>query len=163
MAISIDGCITKNQDDSDWVSENDLVEFSSFIQASDAVIMGRRTMEQFGEDFPVQGPLNIVLTKDRKLHRENDKVIFMSGSPKEVVAKAKSLGLENLLLIGGENTNAHFLKDGVIDEIVLSVHPLVIGKGLRLFGDDKYDTSLKLMDVRKISDELVQIRYEVVK
>jgi riboflavin biosynthesis pyrimidine reductase len=87
----------------------------------------------------------------------------MSGSPKEVVAKAKSLGLENLLLIGGENTNAHFLKDGVIDEIVLSVHPLVIGKGLRLFGDDKYDTSLKLMDVRKISDELVQIRYEVVK
>jgi dihydrofolate reductase len=113
--------------------------------------------------FSCSRALNIVLTKDRKLHRENDKVIFMSGSPKEVVAKAKSLGLENLLLIGGENTNAHFLKDGVIDEIVLSVHPLVIGKGLRLFGDDKYDTSLKLMDVRKISDELVQIRYEVVK
>lgn len=57
MAISIDGFITRGENDSDWVSETDWEQFNAFIRASDGVIMGRKTMEQFGEDFPLKALL----------------------------------------------------------------------------------------------------------
>jgi len=161
MAISIDGLITCGDNDSDWVSDNDWEQFYSYIKANDAVIMGRKTMEQFGEDFPIEGPLNIVLTNNTDLHKESDNLIILSASPQEIIDLAVKKGLNNLLLIGGSETNKQFIEAGLVDEIVLSVHPLVIGRGLHLFGSDPLDVNLELVSTKAINNELVQIVYEV--
>jgi len=163
MAISIDGLITRGDNDSDWVSKTDWEQFYSYIKDSDAVIMGRKTMEQFGEDFPIEGPVNIVLSQNKSLHKEENNLIITSKTPSEIVEMLKDKGFEKLLLIGGSNTNKQFIQAGLVDEIVLSVHPLVIGKGLRLFGEKPLDTKLELISTQAINNELVQIIYKVIK
>lgn len=164
MAISVDGFITRGENDSDWVSESDWDQFYSYIKTSDAVIMGRKTMEQFGEDeFPIEGSFNIVLSNNSQLHKETENLRIMAGKPEDVIDYAKKKGYENLLIIGGANTNEQFLRSGLIDEVVLSVHPLVIGKGLNLFGDETLDVNLELIGSKEINSELVQLRYKVLK
>lgn len=163
MAISIDGLITRDETNSDWVSKTDWDQFYSYIKNSDAVIMGRKTMEQFGEDFPIEGPLNVVLSSNKKLHTETDSLLITEATPEKIVNKLKEKNLNNLLLIGGSETNKQFIKANLIDEIVLSVHPLIIGKGLRLFGDEPLDIDLELVSTKAINNELVQIIYKVKK
>lgn len=164
MAISVDGFITKDPDDTDWVSESDADEFYGYMKTSDAVIMGRNTMDHFREgEFPIEGIYNIVLSTDESLHQETGKVKILEGTPSDVISFATTKGFKNLLIIGGENINKQFLKAGLIDEIVLSVHPLIIGKGLQLFGNDDYDTKLHLLDTKIINNELVQLKYEFLK
>jgi len=163
MAISIDGLITRDETNSDWVSKTDWDQFYSYIKNSDAVIMGRKTMEQFGEDFPIEGPLNIVLSSNKELHKETDNLLIIEATPEEIVNKLKERNLNNLLLIGGSETNKQFIKANLVDEIVLSVHPLIIGKGLGLFGDEPLDVNLELISTRAINNELVQIVYKVKK
>ena len=68
-----------------------------------------------------------------------------------------------MLLIGGANTNQQFLEAGLIDEIVLSVHPLVIGRGLKLFGEFANQVNLQLVSTAAFNNELVQIVYKVIK
>lgn len=163
MAIAIDGLITRGENDSDWVSKTDWEQFYSYIKISDAIIMGRKTMEQFGEDFPIEGTLNVVLSHNANLHKETKNLIITSKNPKEILKMLENKGLDKLLLIGGSNTNKQFIQEGLVDEIVLSVHPLIIGKGLRLFGDDQLDIKLELVNTKSINNELVQIVYKVIK
>ena len=163
MATSIDGLITRGDNDSDWVSKTDWDQFYSYIQANDAVIMGRKTMEQFGEDFPIEGPINIVLSRNNDLHKETDSLVILSANPQDIIELARKRSLNNLLLIGGSETNKQFIKAGLVDEIVLSVHPLVIGSGLHLFGNEPLDVNLELKSTKSINNELVQIVYKVIK
>ncbi|MCB9823958.1 dihydrofolate reductase family protein [Candidatus Nomurabacteria bacterium] len=121
-------------------------------------------MEQFGsDDFPIEGLFNIVLSSNEDLHKETENLSIRDGTTDEIVDFAKEKGFKNLLIIGGENTNGQFLKAGLIDEIVLSVHPLVIGNGLTLFGKSDFDVSLQLLGTKKIDNELVQLRYKVLR
>lgn len=162
MAISIDGLITRGENDSDWVSETDWNELDSFMQSNDAVIMGKHTMEQFGEDFPIEGPTNIVLTHDKTLHRQDGNLIITEGTPTDIIQLASSKGWNNLLLIGGENLNSQFAKSNLIDEIILSVHPLAIGNGLSILGRDPLNLKLEPISTKIINNELIQIIYKVV-
>lgn len=164
MAVSADGLITKGENDSDWVSPNDWDQFYKYIQSNDAIIMGRKTMDQFGEDeFPIEEVVNIVLSRNEDLHINSDNLIILEGSPKDVVKLADKKGLKNLLLIGGEDVNNQFIKNKLIDEIVLSVHPLLIGNGLSLCGIENLKVKLKLKTSKVVNDELVQIEYKVLK
>lgn len=163
MATSIDGLITREDTDSNWVSKTDWDQFYSYIQANDAVIMGRKTMEQFGEDFPIKGPVNVVLSNKSDLHKDSEKLVILSATPKEVIDLVAKRNLNNLLLIGGSETNKEFIKARLVDEIVLSVHPLVIGRGLRIFGEEPLDVNLDLVSTKAINNELVQIVYKVKK
>ncbi len=162
MAISIDGLITRGDNDSDWVSQTDWDQFDSYIKASDAVIMGRNTMEQFGEDFPIEGTLNVVLSQNKDLHKEDQNLIITSKTPNEVVEMLKNKELEKLLLIGGSVTNKQFIQAGLVDELFLTVEPIVFGLGIKLFSDAVL-TKLKLLEVVDLTDQTKVFHYRVEK
>lgn len=163
MAISVDGFITKNESDNDWISKTDWNQFYSYINANDAIIMGRKTMEQFGDEFPVESKLNIVLTNDTKLHKDDANVIITAGTPKEILDLATDRTASNILLVGGADLNLQFLKAGLIDELVVSIQPILIGKGISLFGNDELNNKLELISSRSINKEIVLIKYKVIK
>lgn len=164
MAISIDGFITKGETDSDWVSETDWEEFYGHIKANDAVVMGRKTMEQFdSHEFPIEGVYNFVLSSNTSLHKESDNLSILDISPIDLVLTAQEKGFENLLLIGGGYTNESFLKASLIDEVVLSVHPIILGEGLNLFGTSNLTVKLNLISSKVVNSELVQLKYKVIK
>lgn len=165
MATSINGLITKSQDDSDWVTDTDWKEFDALMRDCGVIVMGRKTYEFFGDDFPCEGAINVVMTSKKKLLSQDtpDNVVFTNKSPQEVIKMAGEKGLEKLMLIGGMTLNTSFLKDNLVDEIWLSIHPLLIGDGLTVM--DKFDCFRKLtrLGVKELGEDLVQIRYKVKK
>ncbi|MDQ3098233.1 MAG: dihydrofolate reductase [bacterium] len=76
MATSADGYIAGKNDDTSWVSSADWDNFRIMIKNIGVIVMGKRTYEESGEDFPYEGALNIVMTHDQALLKETENVIF---------------------------------------------------------------------------------------
>ncbi len=163
MAISIDGFVAKNDDNTDWVSETDWGVFSKMVKNTGCIVMGRRTYEASGEDFPYDCQLNIVMTSDKSLKSKSKNVLFTSASPAEVLKIAGEKGFKNLLVIGGGKVNGAFLKAGLIDEVYLSVHPKILGEGIKLFEAGEIDVDLELTGIKQMSEDLAQLHYRVIR
>jgi dihydrofolate reductase len=162
MAISTDGFIATTGGDSEWVSEVDVEIFNKKIKDFGIIVMGNKTFQQFrGEYFPKKDAINIIVSKTRDNNPE-DNVIFVK-SPKDAVKEAKSRGFEKVLLIGGGKTNAGFLKENLIDEIYLDVHPLILGDGIKLF--DGLETNLRIEKIESTDLGLGQtlLHYKIIK
>ena len=103
MATSINGYITNGDNDSDWVTKTDWKQFDKLLRVSGVIVMGKHTFEQFGEDFPVNGAFNIVMTHDPQLLKNSipNKALFTDKSPKEVLALVEKKGFTQMMLIGG--------------------------------------------------------------
>ncbi|MEK6881236.1 MAG: dihydrofolate reductase family protein, partial [Nanoarchaeota archaeon] len=84
---------------------------------------------------------------------------FYSNSPKEAIKLAHSLGFKEVLLIGGEKLNGYFIKQNLIDEMILNVESVVIGKGVNLFEGQDFEKKLKLESVKKINEKIIQLKY----
>lgn len=164
MAISVDGFIARKNGDSDWVSPVDVKNFEQAIEEHGCIIVGRRTFEQYqGDLYPVKGVTNIVVTSDRSIKSSHPDVSFVSEPVENILKFIEKKGHTKALLIGGGTTNASFLTAGVIDEVILSVHPLILGDGIRLFADGEQDVKLSRIFVEQLSEGLIQIRYKVMK
>jgi len=163
MAISIDGFIAKKDGDSDWVSPVDSANFEQKIKEKGCIFVGRRTFDQYqGDLYPVKGTTNIVLTSNISLKSEKDNVIY-AQSPSDAIKRAQAKGHDKALLIGGGITNGLFLREGLIDEVFLSVHPLILGAGIKLFEGNEADIKLEFLDKKELGEGLTQLHYQVVK
>ena len=72
------------------------------------------------------------------------------------------MGHESAVLGGGANLNAQFLKKKLIDEIWLTIEPKIFGDGLGIFGGD-FEVNLKLLDLKKINEDAIVLKYQVLK
>jgi len=163
-AISLDGFIARKDGDSDWVSETDWPVFESEMQKAGCIIVGRKTFEQFLDElYPVEGVTNIVLTTDEGKEKEEGNVVYTAKSPSDVLELAKSKGYDTCLLIGGGNANASFIEKNLIDEVMVTVHPLILGDGIRLFESSEVDIQLERIETKELDEGLVQIIYKVKK
>ncbi len=164
MATSINGHITKGSDDSDWVSEIDWKVFDKLKRESGCMVMGSHTFEQFADDFPQEGALNVVMTHDSKLLSKSiDHALFTDKTPSEVIELAKEKGFNQIMLIGGMTLNTSFLKENLIDEIWLDVHPLLIGEGKTVF--DKVDLfkEITLLETKDLGGGQTLLKYQTKK
>lgn len=164
MATTINGYIAGSKDDTEWVKDFDL--FYKTVADFGVAVMGRRTYDECIKYsvFPYKGALNIVMTHDKQLLAKTQKnVLFTDTSPVEVVTLVKKKGFNRLLIIGGGHVNGSFLKDGLVDEIVLDVHPLIMAKGIGIFESDFPYQDLKLVSFKQINDQILQIKYTVKK
>ena len=163
MAISVNGYIAKTNNDTDWVCETDWDMLNKQIEQSDAVIMGRKTYEVGEEDFPYGNCLNIVLTRNKNLLKDKDNQLFTDIAPSVLLDTLEKKGKENILIIGGGEINRLFLDNNLVDELIFSVHPLVLGDGIRYSANGLFENELKLLDVKRLKQDLVQLKYRVLK
>lgn len=164
MATSIDGFVARINDDTSWVSDTDWGIFSQMVKDAGCIVMGRRTYEVSADDFPYECDLNIVMTKSKKHHvKSNEKVLFTDLEVKDIIAHAESRGFQQLLIIGGGTINAEFLKNNLIDEVFISVHPKILGNGIKLFNQGEFDINLNRIGVKVLDEGLVQLHYKVLK
>ncbi|OGL60963.1 hypothetical protein A2752_00510 [Candidatus Uhrbacteria bacterium RIFCSPHIGHO2_01_FULL_46_23] len=161
MAISIDGYIAKKDGDSDWVSEADSKIFEKKIEEAGCIVVGRKTFDQYYNDlYPVEGVTNIVLTNDATRKDKNENVIFVP-SPKEALQVAEKKGYDKVLLIGGGHVNGTFIQENLIDDVFLSVHPLVLGEGIKIFENFRKQVELNFVGSKEMEDGLVQLHYKI--
>lgn len=162
MAMTVNGFVTGPHDDTEWVKDIDAL-YKMTVDAGIA-IMGKRTYEECVKynAFPYKGALNIVMTHDTQLLTKSaGEVIFTDATPHEVLQLVKQKDFDHALIIGGGHINASFLNAGLIDEIIVDIHPLILTGGIRLFEGDIRDQALELMGYKQMNDGILQATYRV--
>jgi dihydrofolate reductase len=86
----------------------------------------------------------------------------MAGRPAEILAKLAASGVKHIYLDGGI-TIQRFLREGLVDRLTISRVPVLIGRGIPLFGSLPHDVKLKHVATKSYSTGLVKTEYEVVR
>lgn len=167
IAQSLDGYIASEDDDISWLS---MVEapgedygYGAFIEGVDTVIMGRRTYEKvkdFGEHFIHEGRKCYVISKS--IVGSDRNVEYYGGTLRELVERLKSQPGRDIFVDGGGETIRSLRDEGLIDDYVVSIIPIMLGRGIRLFPetDKEMRSVLILKDCRAFPSGLVQLSYQ---
>ena len=171
VGMSVDGFIARRDDGLDFLETSDGSDegntpshgFEEFFATVDALVMGRRTYEVvhgFKSWFYGTKPV-FVLSKRRIRKAPKGAVVErLSGEPARIVAVLEKRGFEHLY-IDGAATVQRFLAAGLIDRMVLSRVPVLIGTGISMFGKLPHDVRLKHVATRAFPGGLVQTEYAV--
>ncbi len=166
MAITPNGYIAKPDGDTSWEEPTSWIGFKKTSKEIGNIIIGKNTYEQVvkAKQFPLPKRLNVVLTYEKIENKwGEDKVIFTDKQPKEILEMLKKKGFNRACVAGGGMNNSNFMKEGLIDELLIDVEPTIFGKGIKLFADADFDFKLKLLKVKKLSANELQLHYKVMK
>lgn len=160
IAISLDGYIARRSGEIDWLFSDQDYGYTKFLGAVDTIVMGRKTYEQvlrFGE-YPYKGLECFVYS--RKLVGRNENVSFVSEPPASFITKLKQRPGKDIWLVGGAELASECVKHDLIDEYIISVHPIILGQGIQLFPPPLPELWLELIDAESFSSGLVQLSYQ---
>lgn len=164
MAITADGIMAKDSHHlPDWTGRADKQAFVAETKKHGCIIMGKSTFETIGRPLPQR--LNLILTSNPKAFQNQRKegvLEFFSGSPKEVIDHLEQRGFSSAVLAGGAKTNTLFLSENLVDEILITVAPKLFGSGLTM-AQGNFNISLKLLEIKKLDEDTIQLRYQVKK
>jgi len=162
MAITANGIIAKNNDDTNWISKEEWDSYSLAVRTAGCLIIGRRTY--------------YILTKQPEFSELKDvKLVVVSEtnietlSPNHIVAYSpkEALGLlsdfKEVVVAGGGTLNASFLSENLVDEIYLDIEPIIFGEGIPIFKGKDFEYKLELIGQKKISDNEIQLHYKILK
>ncbi|TGN28027.1 dihydrofolate reductase family protein [Empedobacter tilapiae] len=165
IATSLDGYIAKPDDNLDFLSivEQDGQDYgyNDFIQTVDTVIVGRRTYDKvasMGFDFPHSDKDAYIITRTPRSSIGSIK--FYTDDLTLLINKLKSEDGKNIFCDGGAEIVNELLKNNLIDEFIISVIPILVGNGIKLFKDDRPELKLELISVRSFEKGLVQLHYK---
>ena len=168
IAKSLDGYIAGENGELDWLNsipnpENNNMGFVSLMNEIDAIVMGRTTFETVC-GFKGEWPYNKqVFVLSNTLHeipeRLKDKVSLLAGNVKEILIEIHKKGYSNLYIDGGK-TVQNFLKEDLIDELIITTIPILLGNGIALF--DSLPKSLEFTHLRTeiFLNQIVQSHYK---
>ena len=165
IAMSLDGYIAKPNDNLDFLSivqkEGEDYGYTDFINSVDTVILGRKTydwvMKQVPE-FPHADKNVYIIT--RTPQPGIGKTEFYSGDLGELVLQLKGAGGKNIFIDGGAEVVNEFLRQDLIDEFIISIIPVLVGNGTRLFAEGRPEQKLKLVDTKQFDTGLAQLHYK---
>ena len=163
IATSLDGYIAGPDDDLSWQFTDNDYGFDEFYQSVDTLIMGRGTYDVvrgMGR-WPYSGKRTLVVTRSEKLDITTADTAYFNGSLVELEKMLKEQGVKRSWLVGGGELVKGYLEGKLVEEVVVSVHPVLLGKGVPLFPGGFPQTSLKLLDAEAFDSGLVQLRYSV--
>jgi len=138
--------------------------YNEFIASVDAIVLGRNTFEIVLPFNPwPYGKKRVVVLSSRPVDLSAVKggnVEHMSGTPAEIVAKLAAAGAKHLYIDGGV-TVQRFLRAGLIQRLIITRVPVLIGEGIPLFGSLPHDVKLEHVATRSYASGLVQSEYLV--
>jgi dihydrofolate reductase len=163
VATSLDGYIARLDGSIDWLPSPQEGEsdygYQSFYDSIDVLVMGSTTYEQvlgFG-DWPYPGKQTYVLTT-RNLSTARADVSFIKGGIPEVVKHVHNLGCQRVWLVGGGKVISSFMNQGLVDEYIIAIIPIILGEGISLYQSVK-ELKLDLVEVKSYAGGVVALRY----
>jgi dihydrofolate reductase len=168
VGASVDGFIARPDGGLDWLpTDGEAHGYEEFIASVDTIVIGRYTFETvlgFGGPWPY-GEKRVVVLSSRPVALSAVRggiVEQMGGPPEEIAAKLAASGARHLYVDGGD-TIQRFLRAGLVDRLVVTRVPVLIGQGIPLFGSLPRDVRLRHVATRTFPSGLVQSEYEVVR
>jgi dihydrofolate reductase len=164
IATSLDGYIADKNGAIDWLHaianpENSDMGYAAHFERIDALVMGRNTFKMvlsFDCDWPYSKPVFVLSNTMQSVPRGyQDKVFLINGDLKDIVKQLHDQGYQHLYIDGGI-TIQNFLKQDLIDEIIITTIPVLLGGGLPLFGEIDTPISFKHIRSERYCDAISQ-------
>lgn len=168
IATSIDGYIADKEGGLDWLHsvpnpDNIDMGFAPLMDRVDALVMGRNTLEtvlSFDVDWPYSKPVFVLSNTMKEVpNGYQDKVFLVQGDLTEVVADLNSKGYQDLYIDGGV-TIQNFLKQELVDELTITTIPVLLGGGIKLFGELEQMQSYQLVESKVYLETIVQNHFK---
>jgi dihydrofolate reductase len=161
LAVSLDGFIEGPNGEYDWCFQDQDYGLSDFFKGIDTAFIGRKTyemmlaMDEPGGGFPKLKEYIFSST----LKKVKEGAFLVKGNIKKKVEKIKKEPGKDIWLFGGAGLTSSLMNLGLVDEISLAVHPVLLGSGKPLFSNIKDKINLKLIDTKSYSTGLVSLTY----
>ena len=169
VVSSLDGFIARKDNSVSWMDLPGIVyeagvsiseeEAATFVNSIDCYVLGSRTYEHALElGWPYGETPTVVVTR-REWPPARKSVEFYSGDLKTLVDQKLAPRFRNIWLVGGAMLCQHFLSLGLVDEIRLTIAPVLLGDGLRLFGGLPIEQQWNLKNVVAYKNGFVELTY----
>jgi dihydrofolate reductase len=159
IACSLDGYIAGKDDDIAWLFDDDDYGYKKFLASIDTVLMGRRTYDQALRMGPFPYPDKDCYVFSRSLMGGDDNIEFVNQPVKDFVQTLREREGTDIWLVGGSELIDLFMKERLVDEFIISIHPVVLGEGIRMFRSGFPKQALKLKGSISFTSGLVQVHY----
>lgn len=166
IAASIDGYIARNDGDLDWLMKYPINSetnygYDDFYKSVDTVIMGGQTYRDIlNMDFvwPYKDKTSYVVTRNSMGTKEN--VHFITENIVEEISKLREEKGQDIWLVGDGQLITMLLNQDMVDEMIITTIPVLLGNGIPLFPDSPKELEWKLQDCRSYENGIVQIVYK---
>ncbi len=166
IGTSLDGFIAREDGSLDWLPAGggEPHGYDEFFASVDALVIGRKTYETvLGFDAWPYGTKPVFVlsrTLSKVMVPEGAVCELMSGTPQEIVSRLSARGFERLYVDGGVTIQA-FLEAGLIQQLIITRVPVLLGSGIPLFGPLSRDIRLRHVSTRSFPSGLVQSEYRI--
>ncbi|CAI9678995.1 dihydrofolate reductase family protein [Elizabethkingia anophelis] len=171
LAVSLDGFIEGPNGETDWCIMDDDMGFEDFLQSIDTIFYGRVSYDAWGNyqpesdaDASEKDMWNEIHSKQKIVFshqdRSDENANFITSDIIDKVDEIKKQNGKDIWLYGGANLIKTFICLGLIDVYKISLHPVVLGKGMPLFEDLKNSIGLKLLDTRIFKSGVIELTYQ---
>jgi dihydrofolate reductase len=160
VAVSLDGYIAGPNGEYDWCYTDDDYGMTEFLKSVDTTLMGGksyRLIVEYGQPYPEF--TNYVFTRTEK-ETPYQNVVFVSDDIPEFVRSLKQKKGKSIWLFGGSEIIHPLLQENLVDEMMLSIHPILLGGGVPLFKEIGERKILRLSDTITYPTGLVQLIYK---
>jgi len=166
IGTSLDGFIARQDGEIDWLIQFDNSEinqsYSEFISGIDAIVIGRGTYEKVltFPNWPYQLKVFVLSSRIKQIPDSlKDKATVFAMTPKEVLIYLSENGYSSIYVDGGKVIQS-FLKENLLDEIIITRVPLLIGNGIPLFGELNQDIAFEHIKTNIFSSGLIKSHYK---
>ena len=162
-AVTADGFIARTSDHAaDWTSSEDKKLFARLTKEAGYMVMGSRTYNTIGRALPERQTI-IYTSRPEALNGLDDPAIQTTQEePSHLIERLATEGATGLAVCGGAQIYSLFAQAGVIDEVYLTIEPVLFGTGVPLFGQE-LALQLELIDSQNLNDNAVLLHYRVAK
>lgn len=166
LAVSLDGFIEGPNGEYDWCLTDQDYGMRDFMKRIDSIFYGRKTYEMMlnaeqGGVNPFAKMKSYVFSNTLTKAYEGTELI--SGKIAEQVNAMKNMPGKDIWLFGGASLTTSFINAGLVDEMGLAVHPILLGAGKSLFNNIEGRNHFKLSESKSYSTGLVMLNYEAIK
>jgi len=166
MATSLNGIIATPDNKEDFLSHENWEEFVKAVKQRGCFIWGRKTYENVRTwdaaylDH-LKDATKVIVSSDPELILAAG--FIWANSPEEALDILDKKGFKEVVLTGGSKINSSFAKLGLIDEMLINLEGVIVGKGIPLFDPAEFELPLELIESNKITANIIQLRYKVKK
>lgn len=164
IATSLDGYIAKPNDDLSFLAivqqQGEDYGYTDFINSVDTIILGRKTYDWIktqAADYIHSDKQTFVITRTPRPAEGN--VTFYADDLKDLIESLKKTEGETIFIDGGAEIVNQLLIEDLIDEFIISMVPILVGDGIKLFKDGRPQQKLKLIQSTQFAKGLVQLHY----
>jgi dihydrofolate reductase len=167
IATTIDGFIAREDGSLDWLFDlpnpnNNDYGYHAFYSGIGAVVMGRETYEEvlaFDVDWPYGNCKTFVITAKPEYEVKTPDTVVIQSIDNQTIRQIKSASHKDVWVVGGGKTISAFLNNDAIDEMLLSIIPVILGKGLPLFPDQPKETRFEISGTDRFETGVVNLHY----